>query len=616
MHVILRDPNFGIVVHYLAGSPLNNADLHRARVDLAVAIFIMGNKFSTKPDEDDAKTILQYFSIQRYFRTQNHLPHDEPLYCMQLIRPDNKRHLGEKATDEDSNEIVICLNEMKMGLIAKTCMFPGTNTLIFNLLTSFADTGEGAAEEEEELEKIREEVAKNGQNKLGKLQEESDEENEDSKPNVLRQISSEVNRLTHTNSSNKNMQDDNAHDSDTDSDDSVIGAGYWMNEYQKGCDWEIYTTEMADKFEGIKFIDLARNLYTKLGVVLFGIRVTDRNLVTNRVRVVLNPADFIIPPKSRCIVEGFVLAKNQGSANLSFKGAMSFESSHLELIANSLMKSKPPQAQGLRKRVSISSHKPIMTGQKLGHGWQTLLGTKSSPIQQEEMHQSRQEREQKLERDNLRNNFFIRELLDIKDCTIKTSLSEEYPFIRDHMIVIAKGISNLYDFIRPLRAKYLGKLKHIVLLFPFDIPVNIWRKLSQFEGVLYVRGSPLEENDIKRAGIFRAAQVVVLADPDATGGNDTGGVDGLVDADAIFTYHCVKRLNEKAQIVIEVVRQQNISYLESKSSDIDYKFTPNFACGMLFTSSMLDAVVCQVSKFLYLFLHLFRHFITHKLLVF
>jgi hypothetical protein len=86
--------------------------------------------------------------------------------------------------------------------------------------------------------------------------------------------------------------------------------------------------------------------------------------------------------------------------------------------------------------------------------------------------------------------------------------------------------------------------------------------------------------------------VVVLADPDRGGnnGNGTRVMDALVDADAIFTYNC----DEKAQIVIEVIQQQNISYLEAKSSDIYYKFTPNFACGMLFTSSMLDAVVCQV----------------------
>jgi hypothetical protein len=35
----------------------------------------------------------------------------------------------------------------------------------------------------------------------------------------------------------------------------------------------------------------------------------------NRVRVILNPADFIIAPKTRCLIEGFVFAKNQAVAN-------------------------------------------------------------------------------------------------------------------------------------------------------------------------------------------------------------------------------------------------------------------------------------------------------------
>jgi hypothetical protein len=733
MHAILRDPNFGIVVHYLAGSPLNNHDLIRARVDIAVAVFIMGNKFSLKPDEDDARTILQYFSIQRFLRTQSH--HVEPLYCMQLIRPENRRHLGTTVTDEDRQEIIICLNEMKMGLIAKTCMYPGTSTLIFNLLTSFADTGEAIEDDDEAaLQRLMEDHdldndptpspghgrgrgetrtggGVDGNKKiLDKLDEEgSDDDKSDggrggggggggngigmktNSMNFLRRLSKEgsnlvsqlIPKMNSRDSAGGGGSDDSDDSSDgNDSDDSsevTVKGGYWMNEYQKGCDWEIYTTEMADKFEGIKFIDLAKTLYLKLGVVLFGLRITDLNLVTNRVRVILNPADFIIPSKLRCHVEGFVLAKNQAAANLSFTGNSSSSSpgsgsggggggsseqiSHLEMIANTLIKSKPPHQQnvtGMRKRHSITARSPIVvlpgggglggtgtsgvggttsgikpiggsvgggsggsSGGPTGVGWSTLLGIRTNGIQQEEMHQSRQEREQKLEIENLKNNFFIRQIpADLLECTIKTNVTDEYPFIRDHMIVISKRISSLYDFIRPLRAKYLGKLKHIVILFPYHIPGNIWRKLSQFEGILYVRGSPLEENDIKRAGIFRASQVVVLADPDisssstssssdssssatATGpsfssssssSSSSAYVDALIDADAIFTYNCVKRLNEKAQVVIEVIQQQNISYLELKSSDIDYKFTPNFASGMLFTSSMLDAVVCQVTS--------------------
>ena len=583
MYSILRDPLFGIVVHYLEGSPLKNRDLQRAKVDMAVAVFIMGNKFSTKPDEDDAKTILQQFSLRRYIESA--ATEKEPLFCLQLIRPENRRHLGAQE-DDDSKEIVVCLNEMKMGLLAKSCMFPGTSTLIFNLLTSFADNGDDDSEDEPnagltECEKYTHasDVAK------------KDDENDDCDDNGSCADSG----------SGSGGESDSI---DTDSNASFRGGVYWMSEYQKGCDWEIYTTEMADIFEGYKFIDLAKRLYSKMGVILFALRITDLNAVKNRVRVVLNPADFVIPSKVRYAVQGFVIAKNQTSSDLSFSGDES--GSNLSAITSSLTSQKVNASDMLGKRQSIS--KQLAGGRENsagimkqlggggGGGWQTLLASQHEAKKEEELYQSRQERVQRLEDDYLRNNFFVRDCpAGLDQCSIATSIQEEYPFIKDHMIVIAKGLSNLYDFIRPMRAKYLGKLRHIVLLFPCDIPEHIWRRISIFEGILYVRGSPLEESDIKRCGVFRASQVVVLADPDANSTGDVSGMDALIDADAIFTYHCVKRLNEHSHIVIEIVRHQNVGYLdENANTDCDYKFTPNFAAGKLFTSSMLDAVVCQV----------------------
>lgn len=87
-------------------------------------------------------------------------------------------------------------------------------------------------------------------------------------------------------------------------------------------------------------------------------------------------------------------------------------------------------------------------------------------------------------------------------------------------------------------------------------------------GILHVRGSPLEEDDLRRAGVFRATQVIVLADPNANK-PDTSLVthhdNTLDDADAIFCYHSVKRLNEKAQVMVEIVRYQNVAYLDRQS---------------------------------------------------
>merc|ERR1712100_400270 len=103
-----------------------------------------------------------------------------------------------------------------------------------------------------------------------------------------------------------------------------------------------------------------------------------------------------------------------------------------------------------------------------------------------------------------------------------------------------------------------------------------------------------------RAGIFKAAQVIVLANKvDAGIAHKTkAGSTALIDADAVFTYQCVRRMNESASCVVEIVKSENVKYLDPEavvmaSTNIEYKFTPQFASGALFTSSLLDTLVCQ-----------------------
>lgn len=193
--------------------------------------------------------------------------------------------------------------------------------------------------------------------------------------------------------------------------------------------------------------------------------------------------------------------------------------------------------------------------------------------------------------------------------------------------------------IRPLRSKHLGVLKHIVILYPKDFPVSVWQRISHFESIWIIRGSALEEADLLRAGIFKAKQVIVLADAadsqrgaQQANGRTAGrkkGVDALFDADAIFTYQCVRKMNETAHVVVEIVLHTNVAYLDPvrcipsisiyvhlslpsmrhpsshltiilvskesrlNSGDVDYKFTPEFASGALFSTSVLDTLVCQ-----------------------
>ena len=122
MLVILNDPKFSLSLTYLQGSALAEKDLGRAMADRVLAVFIMCHKFSGDPDEEDAKTILQQFSIRRYIVSHN--PRMKTFFCIQLVRPENRRHLSSSINDADNSDMVACMNEIKMGVIAKAVMAP------------------------------------------------------------------------------------------------------------------------------------------------------------------------------------------------------------------------------------------------------------------------------------------------------------------------------------------------------------------------------------------------------------------------------------------------------------------------------------------------------------
>ena len=70
-------------------------------------------------------------------------------------------------------------------------------------------------------------------------------------------------------------------------------------------------------FEGAKFSELSYALYEKVGVVLFALQITDAKVVGSS-KLLLNPANFIIPSQDLFIIEAFVIAQNKASSDLSF----------------------------------------------------------------------------------------------------------------------------------------------------------------------------------------------------------------------------------------------------------------------------------------------------------
>lgn len=112
-------------VTYLNGDLLSAEDLRRARITIADAVFILADTHTSDTDIQDSATALRAMNVRRFApRT--------PVY-VQILEPENKHHVIEAGIPTEN---ILCVNEMKLGLMAQAVRCPGLSTLISNLVAS------------------------------------------------------------------------------------------------------------------------------------------------------------------------------------------------------------------------------------------------------------------------------------------------------------------------------------------------------------------------------------------------------------------------------------------------------------------------------------------------
>ena len=118
MNQLLNDPRYSFQLEYLDGNVMNEHDLKRAVAQEARTVFVLANKFSSSPEEEDASTILRALSVKRFVQQE---AHRDIQACIQLILPESKKlflSTADDATRKGANQIV-CIDEIKMNLLAK-----------------------------------------------------------------------------------------------------------------------------------------------------------------------------------------------------------------------------------------------------------------------------------------------------------------------------------------------------------------------------------------------------------------------------------------------------------------------------------------------------------------
>jgi len=112
-------------VQYLDGSVLSSRDLTKAKIKSAHAIFILANKNAPDPIEEDHANLFRLVSVKN---TTTEVP-----VIIQLLHSFSRNQVYNIDGWNKLQDVAISLNEMKLGLLAQSCICPGFSTLIANL---------------------------------------------------------------------------------------------------------------------------------------------------------------------------------------------------------------------------------------------------------------------------------------------------------------------------------------------------------------------------------------------------------------------------------------------------------------------------------------------------
>jgi hypothetical protein len=151
IELTLMQTKYSSCVFYLEGNPLDQQDLKRCQIENAKAVIIFSDKLSFDAHKEDTHTILQAMVIKNQVSQLNQKSSSEDgagqeksssqpkttQVCMQLLKPESiTRYELSLSKEEIKNDQIICIESLKLSLLAKSCLCPGLVALITNLIKS------------------------------------------------------------------------------------------------------------------------------------------------------------------------------------------------------------------------------------------------------------------------------------------------------------------------------------------------------------------------------------------------------------------------------------------------------------------------------------------------
>ncbi|CAM4840941.1 unnamed protein product [Rotaria magnacalcarata] len=112
-------------LQYFVGSIMNIADLQRVQADKATACLIIANKECQDASSDDSANIMRVISLKNF--------NQRIRIILQLLQYHNKLNVASIPGWNMESDEVICIAELKLGLIGMSCIVTGFATMMTNI---------------------------------------------------------------------------------------------------------------------------------------------------------------------------------------------------------------------------------------------------------------------------------------------------------------------------------------------------------------------------------------------------------------------------------------------------------------------------------------------------
>ncbi|KAI9489910.1 hypothetical protein BDB00DRAFT_875878 [Zychaea mexicana] len=176
--------------------------------------------------------------------------------------------------------------------------------------------------------------------------------------------------------------------------------------------------------------------------------------------------------------------------------------------------------------------------------------------------------------------------------------------MHNHVLVcMHEEFINLFKFIYNLRSPHLRQeeLQDIVILCTELPSIKSFDLISAFPRVYIMEGNCRQPDDLLRAGIKRAKQVVVMSEKESP---ELQGASA--DSAAIMTSHIIHLLLHRRKkipyVIVNLVERSNIKFmhlLQGKQVDeeVDVLYTPAYAAGDVVADSLISNVLLSQSYY-------------------